>query len=662
MKKLWLILPLVLILTLLNTGASAEDGAEWTVLWYLCGTDLETDEGSATYNLEQAIAGKTNDEVNIIIVTGGTENWQNSVIPNDAICLYRLNNNGQDNGLTEVDHLEDGNMADTTLLSTMIQRVFTDYPAKHTMLIMWDHGGGSVGGVIYDERTEDSLSLLELNTALRQSNQHFDIIGFDACLMASLEVANMLVPYADYMIASQELEPAGGWNYQEIMETFSNNPSVQPAELGVVICDSYLQHCIEWDDKEMATMSLINLSKVPDLVDSFDVMSWELTGIADDPASIQSYRQDVSKARNFGGNNKSEGYAHMVDLGELVLNTEGVWDETGLAVLDKLFESVEYRIDGSTYQKANGLSVFYPFTTDEEVSDACEIVAEIPVSKAYMRFIGAMVPSWNVPTDMNQLFAERPETSFSTSETPVPTDNSAETTVSQLNPTEFQVTFSTEVNDEGYFALYVESGLDIVQDVQFALYMIDEEENSAILLGTDNDISADWDGGVFYDNFRGVWLTMNGEYCSPILIESQDDYNLYTIPIELNGERTNLRVMFVIESEYTDGVIGSYTVLGVWDGTDVDTSIAARGTHPLKEGDIILPLFEAYSLDGDGNESEEWAGYEIIAGSNGEITLEEQDLYEGEYYYSFQLTDIFGQAYESDGISLFMEADEFYFE
>lgn len=662
MKKPWLVLPLIIILALFVASAYAQDEAEWTILWYLCGTDLETDGGAASHNLEQAMEGKTEDDVNVIIVTGGTEEWQNNVIPNDAICLYRLNSDWQGDGITELDQLKDGNMADTELLTSMIQRAFTEYPAKHTMLILWDHGGGSVGGVAFDERTEDSFSLYELSTALQQSDRHFDIIGFDACLMASLEVANTLAPYADYMIASQELEPGGGWNYQELMQAFSDDPSIEPVDLGKSICDSYLQQCIESEDKEIATLALVNLSKVPALVEAFDAMAWQLTGIAENPASIQSYRQDVSKARNFGGNNKSEGYTHMVDLGELVLNTEGVWDETGLAVLDRLFEAVEYRIDGSEHQKANGLSVFYPYTTDKEVSDACAIIAEMPVSKAYMRFIGAMVPAWKVPSDMNQSLGERPEISYTANETPVTAGSTAQTTINQLDPEEYQVTFTTAIDDDGHFTLYVDNGLDIVQDVQFALYMIDEEEEAAILLGTDNDIDADWDEGVFYDNFRGVWLTINGEYCSPILIDSQDEYNLYTIPIELNGERTNLRVMFVVESEDEDGVTGSYQVVGVWDGTDDATGISARDIRPLKEGDVILPLFEAYSLHDENDEDEEWASSEIAAGINGAITIEEQDLYDGTYYYSFLLTDIFGQDYESDGVSLYMEGDEFYFE
>ena len=375
MKKRWLILLFVILLVaLFCASANAQEKADWTILWYLCGTDLETEDGSATYNLEEAMAGKVTDDANVIIITGGTNKWQNDIVSSDEIGVYRLNPHGAgDDGLTKIAQLKDGNMADVSLLASMVRQVFTLYPAEHTMLILWDHGGGSVGGVAFDERTEDSFSLAELSSALSQGEQHMDIIGFDACLMASLEVANVLSPYADYMIASQELEPGGGWNYRDFMKELSGSAAIAPADLGKSICDSYLQHCIEWDDKEIATLSLVNLAKVPALVEAFDVMAWQLTGIAENPASIQTYRQSVSKARSFGGNNRSEGYTHMVDLGELVLNTKGVWDETGLAVLDRLFEAVEYHIDGSAYQKSNGLSVFYPFTKDSEVSYACAV-------------------------------------------------------------------------------------------------------------------------------------------------------------------------------------------------------------------------------------------------------------------------------------------------
>ena len=43
-----------------------------------------------------------------------------------------------------------------------------------------------------------------------------DLLGFDACLMATYEVASTLAPLADRMVASQELEPGHGWDYRAL--------------------------------------------------------------------------------------------------------------------------------------------------------------------------------------------------------------------------------------------------------------------------------------------------------------------------------------------------------------------------------------------------------------------------------------------------------------
>ena len=44
-------------------------------------------------------------------------------------------------------------------------------------------------------------------------NPPFELIGFDACLMGTLETANIVANYARYMIGSEENEPGSGWNF-----------------------------------------------------------------------------------------------------------------------------------------------------------------------------------------------------------------------------------------------------------------------------------------------------------------------------------------------------------------------------------------------------------------------------------------------------------------
>ena len=61
-----------------------------TILMYVCGTDLETDAGMATYNLRQILKSSfsEDDDVKYIIMTGGTNLWHlekdNLVFPDDV--------------------------------------------------------------------------------------------------------------------------------------------------------------------------------------------------------------------------------------------------------------------------------------------------------------------------------------------------------------------------------------------------------------------------------------------------------------------------------------------------------------------------------------------------------------------------------------------------
>ncbi|SDB10039.1 hypothetical protein [Butyrivibrio sp. INlla16] len=58
-----------------DNETASEGKAKWTVLAYVCGTDLETEGGYATYNIEEIAQTTPNDSVNVVIQTGGTKEW-----------------------------------------------------------------------------------------------------------------------------------------------------------------------------------------------------------------------------------------------------------------------------------------------------------------------------------------------------------------------------------------------------------------------------------------------------------------------------------------------------------------------------------------------------------------------------------------------------------
>ena len=169
-------------------------------------------------------------------------------------------------------------------------------------MIFWNHGSGSVGGFGYDECYPDdrSLSLREICEGLESSrlpdNKKFAFIGFDACLMATLEIATSLSPYADYLIASQELEPGGGWDYRSVIPLLASyTPSAVP-DLYKKIVRSYIN---AYGGNEEVTLSVTRLNAVPALTASVEqFFSSQRRALV--PSTFPRFSKARSQSKSFG--------------------------------------------------------------------------------------------------------------------------------------------------------------------------------------------------------------------------------------------------------------------------------------------------------------------------------------------------------------------------
>lgn len=184
---------LVLLFLLLPEAACAEnnDGpdapAKRTILLYVCGTNLETNNAMASYNLRQILQAKfsEDDDINVIVMTGGANRWHleskylafpdNVNLPKDAVA----NDDGQSvdptsqisniynqiweargadakenaghlvlldgDGITDTKSKksEEEPVIDPATLKTFINYGVTNYPADKYDLILWNHGDGS---------------------------------------------------------------------------------------------------------------------------------------------------------------------------------------------------------------------------------------------------------------------------------------------------------------------------------------------------------------------------------------------------------------------------------------------------------------------------------------------------------------------------------------
>lgn len=131
-----------------------------TVMVYMIGSDLESEDGSATDDLLEMADAALSENIHLVLQTGGTETWWNDVCTDDESERFVIENGD----MTLLQSLGSMNMTDADTLSDFIRFSAESYPADRYELILWDHGGGTMTGFGYDELYEDtSLTLSSLS-------------------------------------------------------------------------------------------------------------------------------------------------------------------------------------------------------------------------------------------------------------------------------------------------------------------------------------------------------------------------------------------------------------------------------------------------------------------------------------------------------------------
>ena len=168
-----------------------------------------------------------------------------------------------------------------------------------------------------------------------------------------------------------------------------------------------------------------------------------------------------------------------------------------------------------------------------------------------------------------------------------------------------------------------ESEMDLLSSVRCNLLYLDE--NVVIHLGSDVNIDADWDTGVFRDNFGGTWPMLDGHPVYIEITEEGDDYNLYSIPIKLNGEECILQVSYSYDTQ-------KYSILGVRRDSE-ENGMSDQDLIPLKAGDMVTTIHFAKPVSDDA----ELAAVEAETFRIGSHpVVEDEELGDGTYGYMFE--------------------------
>ncbi|MCR5719368.1 MAG: peptidase C11 [Lachnospiraceae bacterium] len=627
-----------------------------TIMVFMCGTDLESRSGMATADMVEMTKAELSDKINLIIYTGGCKKWQNNVVSNSVNQIYRV----KDGGLTCLES-DMGNkaMTDPNTLVEFVNYCNKNFPADRKELIFWDHGGGSLTGYGYDEKNGNgtSMTLAGINQAMKSVGTKFDFIGFDACLMATMENALMLTDYADYLIASEETEPGVGWYYTNWLTKLSQNTSMPTVEIGKNIIDDFVDVCNSKCPGQKTTLSIVDLSELQNTVPS------ELTDFAKATNELIRNKEysKVSKARNKTREFAQSSAIDQVDLVNLVNN---MGTESGEELSKVILNAVKYNRTSSSITNANGISIYFPYKKASKVKQAVSTYNAIGMDSEYSKCIAefasleacGQASSQGATTPVSSLFGS--VGSGQSSNTDMISgllsgflgsgmsggidlgdilsmrEMSAESTEEYIKDNYFDGTLLTWKDKDGEKVIELpEKMWDLVNDVELNVFVDDGE--GYIDLGLDNILDYNEDGDLLY-SFDNSWLSWDSQVVPFYHMETVDGVTTGYIPAFLNGDRVQIIVVF--DDEHPSGYVAGAS----YDYRNNETEAISKNMLPVNPGDKIDFVCDYYTYDGEYDDSY-YLGETLTVGD--EIVLGNIDLGDAETSVAYRFTDIYDQHY-----------------
>ena len=621
-----------------------------TILVYMCGTDLESQNGMGTADLKEMANATIGKNVNLIVFTGGCRRWKNNVVSNTVNQIYRIHEGGLDR--IEAD-MGNGAMTSASTLSSFIRYGAKNYPANRMCLIFWDHGGGSISGFGYDEKAGkgQSMTLAGINTALKDGGVKFDFVGFDACLMATVENGLMLSQYADYMIASEETEPGVGWYYTNWLTKLSKNTSLSTVEIGKMITDDFVEVCNQKCRGQATTLSVVDLAELQATVPA------ELTRFSADTNELiqnNEYKK-VSTARS---NTREFAQQSKIDQIDLVHFARNLGTSEGKKLASALQGAVKYNRTGGGIRDAYGLSIYFPYKKASKVVQMVSTYQAIGMDAEYTRCI--------------QEFASLEVSGQISAGTPVANYGSYGSGSSALPGLMDSLLGGGSGSSGGYGGAYTSSGLGDLMGSLFggsafgsdsiggladlflgrtmtaekaAAYILENHFDAGDLVWTDGKITLSKDQwalvenlnlNVFYDDgkgyidlgmdptftirgdsliadYDGTWLSIDRQpvaYYDLGTVEEGDHYVISGyVPALLNGVQVNLILNF--DDERPEGyIVGAQQVYAA-----SETEAQAKMMIGIGAGDRLQFLCDYYDYEGK---------YQASYRLGSEITLGEQ--------------------------------------
>ncbi len=342
---------------------AGENAKTVTILCYVNGSNLETQASEATLDIAEMVDSPYSENVNILIQTMGTKQWNRFFrIASDHTQRYLVKENGL---LLVDDSLEQLDCTRSSTLSDFITWGAENYPADRYILLFWDHGGGPVYGFGYDEHqtANDAMTIDEIQLAVNTSGVYFDFIGMDCCIMSCMEVCCALYDACDYMILSEDFESGLGWSYTGWLTALAKDPSMDTVDLAKILIDDFVTANETSKYGDSAILSLIDQSMMKILY-----CAWTDFAYANEAALLESnYSQPVT--RKSGGRYlermRADDYSLSdYNITDIMAVAQNIESDEAAALSSAVGKAIVYSNSTEDEAALTGLSVTLPYGSE----------------------------------------------------------------------------------------------------------------------------------------------------------------------------------------------------------------------------------------------------------------------------------------------------------
>jgi hypothetical protein len=219
-------------------------------------------------------------------------------------------------------------------------------------------------GIASDDGTGHSLDTIELGRVLKVASQElgspFALLGMDACLMSTFEVAYEARDVVEYVVGSEELEPGDGWPYTEILTDLNAQPDGSGADLGTSIVQRYIESYEHRQDQWPVTQAAVNTAHLNDFAGAVDELASALTSYATNPERAGRITAALGQTTFFNGD--------LIDLRTFCSGLQVAVDEQAVQtatqkVLDALQPGTYVVAEahrGPTVEECGGITLYCP--------------------------------------------------------------------------------------------------------------------------------------------------------------------------------------------------------------------------------------------------------------------------------------------------------------